>query len=157
MKIPSHHYTSENLVADPGAIPLSHEQAGEGKTLLVVDDEPTIRELMAKVLCKEGYNVLQADGATEALRLATAATIHLLLTDFSMPGTDGLELTRRFRAVYPKAPVLMVSGSLAVGLINRSDDLDRFGILEKPFAVGDLIRKVRTLLLEVSPVPLRKP
>ena len=112
MKISPEVYTSDNVVAEPATHALSQKQAGEGKTLLIVDDEAGIRELMAQVLCHEGYNVLQANGATEALRLATAANIHLLLTDFSMPGMDGLELTRQFRAVYPKAPVLIVSGSL---------------------------------------------
>src|SRR5712671_359241 len=130
MKPPIHHHSSNNLIADPSQFPPAHEQVSDGKTLLVVDDEPAIRELVAKVLCQEGYNALQAGGAAEALRLAATATIHLLITDFSMPGADGLELTRRFRTVYPKAPVLMVSGSLVAGLVSRYDDLDRFGILE---------------------------
>jgi DNA-binding response OmpR family regulator len=136
---------------DPEAIPL-HAQVSEGKTLLIVDDESAVRELMEQVLCQEGYNVLQAAGAAEALRLATDVTIDLLLTDYSMPGTDGLELTRRFRTLYPRAPVLMVSGAL-VGLNGRSEHLDRFEILQKPFAVVDLITKVRTLLSEPSLLP----
>ena len=155
MKLPLHHYASDYLVAAPVTFPPSQKESGEGKTLLVVDDEHEVRELMAHVLCQEGYKVLQADGAPEALRLASAATVHLLLTDFSMPGTDGLELTRRFRAVCPKAPVLMVSGSLA-DLDSRADDLDRFGILEKPFAIGELVSKVRALLMAAYSVRLGK-
>jgi DNA-binding response OmpR family regulator len=143
------------LVAAPVTFPPSQKESVEGKTLLVVDDEHEVRELMSQVLCQQGYNVLQADGAVEALRLATAATIHLLLTDFSMPGIDGLELTRRFRAVYPSAPVLMVSGSLT-DLDGRADDLDCFGILEKPFVIGELVRKVRVLLMEAYSVRLGK-
>ena len=148
MKSPPH----DSLVAEPGAIPLPG-QIPKGNTLLVVDDEQEVRELMAQVLCQEGYNVLQADGAVEALRLATAATIHLLLTDFSMPGTDGLELARRFRALCPKAPVLMVSGSLA-DIDSRAHDLNYFGILGKPFAIGELVSKVRGLLMEAYSVRL---
>ena len=57
--------------------------------------------------------MLAAENAAEALRLAReAAAIHLLITDLAMPEVDGLELTRRFRAVHPETPVLMVSGSL---------------------------------------------
>ena len=91
MKIPSHHYASDNLVADSGAIPLSHEKVGAGKTLLVVDDEPSVREFMAQVLCQEGYNVLQADGADEALRLAAAATITTPHIETRERSTDGTE------------------------------------------------------------------
>ena len=83
------------------------------KTLLVVDDDPMLRDVETQILRLQGYTVLAAEGAAEALRLAReAAAIHLLITDFAMPEVDGLELTRRFRAVHPKTPVLMVSGSL---------------------------------------------
>jgi DNA-binding response OmpR family regulator len=63
-----------------------------------------------------------------------------------MPEVDGIELTRRFRAVRPKTPVLVVSGSLAL-LADRTDvDLDRFELLEKPFQLSELLRKVQSLL-----------
>src|SRR5262245_33444847 len=79
------------------------------ETLLVVDDDPTVRDVEAQVLRLHGYRVLEADGAAEALRLADEpAPIHLLITDLSMPGIDGLELTRRFRMVRPETPMLMV-------------------------------------------------
>jgi len=156
MKEPVHQYSSKNLIADPATFLPSYEQVGDGKTLLVVDDEPAIRELVAKVLCQEGYNVLQADGAAQALLLAATATIHLLVTDFSMPGADGLELTRRLRAMHPKAPVLIVSGSMAA-LDGRADHLEHVEMLEKPFALDELITKVRALLTEASPLPYGRP
>ena len=151
-----HPHPSNDLRSDPATAPFSPSGVSEAKTLLVVDDEPAIRELVAQVLAQEGYNILQASGAAEALRLATAATIHLLLTDFSMPGADGLELIRRFRSVYPKAPVLILSGALP-RLDGRADEIDRLAMLEKPFAVDELVSKVRGLLSEISPLPLRKP
>jgi len=148
--VPLRDFSSEPLITDP---PEFRDSSEEGrKTLLVVDDEAAVRELMALILCTEGYTVIQAEGAAEAMRLAAAANIHLLLTDFSMPGTDGLELSRRFRVVYPQAPVLMVSGSLE-GLEKRSEDLERFWILQKPFEISDLINKVRALLTDISPLP----
>ena len=101
------------------------------KTLLVVDDEPMLRDVETQILRVQGYTVLEAENAAKALRLAReAAAIHLLITDFSMPEVDGLELTRRFRAVHPKTPVLMVSGSLPL-IQHRADDLDRFEFLAK--------------------------
>jgi len=126
------------------------------ETLLVVDDDPMVRDMEAHILRLQGYQVLEAEGAVKALRLAReAAAIHLLITDFSMPEVDGLELTRRFRAVHRKIPVLMVSGSLP-SIQNRADDLDRFEILAKPFQNGELLHKVRTLLDAVAPLPRRE-
>src|SRR5579864_6729282 len=91
------------------ASPPSRMSSDPAETLLVVDDEPMIRDLEAHILRLNGYTVLQAQDAAEALRLAgETEKIHLLITDFSMPEVDGLELSRRFRAVHPKAPVLMV-------------------------------------------------
>ena len=90
---------------------------------------------MTQVLRLQGYTVLPAEGAAEALRLAReAAAIHLLITDFTMPEVDGFELTRQFRAVHPETPVLMVSGSMLPVLRDEvSRILGRFDFLEKPF------------------------
>jgi len=108
-------------------------------------------------LKRKGYKVLAAEGAAEALRLAgETATIHLLITDLMMPEVDGLELTRRFRLVHPKTPVLMVSGSFPL-IQNRADDFDRFEFLAKPFQYDELLHKVRTLLDATAPLPMRKP
>ena len=73
-----------------------------------------------------------------------------------MPEVDGLELTRRFRAVHPKTPVLMVSGSLPVLRARSEPDLDRFEFLAKPFEFNELLHKVRTLLDATAPFPIRK-
>jgi DNA-binding response OmpR family regulator len=122
-----------------------------------VDDDPMLRDLETEILRLHGYTVLPAEDAAEALRLAReAAAIHLLITDYSMPEVDGLELTRRFREVHPKTPVLMVSGS-KLPVRRRTDHLDRFEILEKPFVFQELLHKVRSLLDAVVPLPIRKP
>jgi DNA-binding response OmpR family regulator len=135
----------------------STEIRNEPRTLLVVDDEPMIRSLEVQFLSSQGYKVLQAASAAEALRLASAnANIHLLLTDFSMPEVDGLELARQFRTVHPETPVLMVSGSIPL-MHDRTADLDRFDVLAKPFAFDELLHKVRSLLDSVVPLPLRNP
>ena len=127
------------------------------RTLLVVDDNPMLRDVEAQILRLQGYTVLEAENAAKALRLAReAAAIHLLITDFLMPEVNGLELTRRFRAMHPKTPVLMVSGSLPL-IQHKTDDLHPFEILEKPFEFNELLRKVRTLLDATAPLPIRKP
>ena len=123
--------------------------------MLVVEDDAGIRELTAKTLLRHGYTVLQADGPAEALRLAgTSENIHLLVTEFLMPEANGLVLARQFRVGHPTTPVLMVSGSVKL-FDGKVDDLDRFALLEKPFTAAELVSKVRTLLVETSPLPLR--
>lgn len=134
---------------------LSALRIADPPTLLVVDDDPVFRELETRALCHHGYNVLQADGPAEALRLAGAnPNIDLLLTDFVMPELNGLELTRRFRTLHPRTPVLMVSGSLAL-IRGKIAELDRFAVLEKSSDFDELFEKVHALLTEVSPLPLR--
>ena len=136
-------------------IPCSARVSDPPETLLVVDDDPMVRQVEVKFLSRLGYKVLQADGAAEALRLADAtAAIHLLITDFSMPEIDGVELTRRFRAVHPKTPVLMVSGSLPL-IHERIGDLEHFETLEKPFMPDELLHRVSRLQQAAAPLPIR--
>ena len=140
----------------PAATP-SAKMSDPAKTLLVVDDDLMVRDMEAQVLRLQGYTVLEAQGAAEALRLAReAAAIHLLITDFSMPEVDGIELTRQFRLVHPKTPVLMVSGSFP-SIQDRADGLGRFEFLAKPFQYDELLHKVRALLDTAAPLPIRKP
>src|ERR1035438_4519259 len=117
------------------------------RTVLVVDDEAMVRDLLTEVLRLQGCNVLAVASAAEALRVAAStATIHLLITDLMMPEVDGLELTRRFRAMHPNIPVLMVSGSLPLLHAMSEPDMERFDFLAKPFQLNELLQKVRTLL-----------
>ena len=138
--------------------PIPAEVTEPPKTVLVVDDDPMVRDLETQVLRVQGYKVLEAECAAEALRMAgETATIHLLITDLVMPEVDGLELTRRFRAVHPKPPVLMVSSSLPLLRARSEMDMDRFAFLAKPFQFSELIHKVRVLLDTAAPLPIREP
>ena len=127
------------------------------RTLLVVDDDPMVRQVETEILRLQGYTVLEAGSAAEALRVAAStATIHLLITDLAMPEADSLELTRRFRAGHPETPVLMVSGSLPLLRVQSEPDLDRFEFLAKPFQFDELLHKVRKLLGAATAAPARK-
>ena len=137
--------------------PFTPRIAEPTRKVLVVDDEPMVRELEAHVLRQEGYTVLEAKSAAEALRLAGEnASIDLLVTDLLMSEVDGLELTRRFRALHPRTPVLVVSGSLPLLHARSEPDLDRFDFLAKPFHLEELVHKVRALLDAAAPVHRRK-
>ena len=125
---------------------MSAARIREKVKLLVVDDDPSFRDLEAQILSHEGYDVLQADGVEEALRLADETpVIDLLLTDFWMPEANGLELMRRFRIVHPQTPVLMVSGELPA-LHEAGEEAESFALLAKPFTLSQLVQTVRWLL-----------
>src|ERR1035441_2555955 len=116
-----------------------------------------VRDLEAQVLRLEGYTVLEAESAAEALRLAgETAKIDLLVTDLLMSEVDGIELTRRFRVTHPRTPVLVVSGSLPLLRARSEPDLDRFDFLAKPFHLDELVRKVHALLETEVPRQRRK-
>lgn len=147
---------SESIYSPPkSAFPSPTDISDPARTLLVVDDDDVIRQLLTEILSGQGYQVLQAESSAEALRVASSTEkIHLLLTDFSMPGGNGLDLTREFRTVHPKTPVLMVSGSLPQNL-GKLAGLDHFETLDKPFEFQELFRKVRKLVDAVAPLPQR--
>jgi two-component system cell cycle sensor histidine kinase/response regulator CckA len=118
------------------------------ETVVLVEDDKQVRELAQRVLERQGYRVLPAADATEALRLPQldAGPIHLLVTDVIMPGMNGRELAERLGVRYPDLKVLYVSG-YTDDVIVRHGMLDpgtRF--LQKPFSPDALVRKVSDVL-----------
>ncbi|MFJ9634139.1 response regulator transcription factor [Streptomyces sp. NPDC101175] len=117
----------------------------EARKILLADDDVDVREGIGRLLRFEGYEtVLAGDGRT-ALDLLGGEP-DLVLMDVTMPGLDGLAATRRIRASGCTVPILMLTGRTAVGdrivaLDNGADDY-----LSKPFAVEELLARVRALL-----------
>lgn len=110
-------------------------------TILVVDDEPQVRQLASRALEREGYRVIQATDGLEALGLFTNdARIDLLVTDVRMPHTDGIVLAAALRRRYPLIPVLFMSG------YPRGTEPAPEPFLAKPFELHVLCDSVRRLL-----------
>jgi CheY-like chemotaxis protein len=121
---------------------------GGGETLMLVEDEPTVRNLARKVLARHGYTVLEAADGTEALELfgRDPDVIDLVVTDVIMPSMGGPELIRRLRAQRPDLPVLLMSGYTDDATLRRGLARSDEAFLEKPFVPATLARKVRELL-----------
>jgi two-component system, cell cycle sensor histidine kinase and response regulator CckA len=117
------------------------------ETLLIVEDETAVRNLVASALRNDGYQLLLASSAEEALRIVEAHSgpIHLLLTDAIMPGKSGLELANLMVARQPGLPVIVMSGyteeNLAISGLTEPPAL-----LQKPFTPRDLRRRIREVL-----------
>jgi DNA-binding NtrC family response regulator len=94
--------------------------------ILLVDDEEGYRELIARILTKAGYKVLQAGNGIEALSLLEKSQIDLVISDILMPVLNGYALVARLRAKWPKMPVILTTGFLspdaAKSMMNGSVD-----------------------------------
>ncbi|MDP9492320.1 MAG: response regulator transcription factor [Actinomycetota bacterium] len=120
--------------------------------VLVVDDERAVRDSLRRALELEGYDVeLAADGAEALYRLESNGQPDAVILDVLMPGVDGLEVSRRLRSKGNAVPILMLTARTEVenrvaGLDAGADDY-----LAKPFALEELLARLRALLRRVAP------
>ncbi|MCP2271128.1 response regulator transcription factor [Actinokineospora diospyrosa] len=128
--------------------------------LLVVDDDPDVRDSLRRGLEFEGYQVVTAADGVEALRLIDTARPDLAVLDLMMPRLDGLQTCRRLRAAGVRLPVLMLTARDALGDRVTGLDAGADDYLVKPFALEELLARVRALLKRNRqrvpvPAPLR--
>lgn len=122
--------------------------ARDGETILLVEDEPAIRQALARVLAGHGYRVIEASNGGEALRLAEAEPGHidLMLTDVMMPGIGGKELVQRLLVTRPQTRVILMSGYTDDDLLRQDLGNARYVFLQKPFAAREAVAAIRQLL-----------
>ncbi len=118
------------------------------ETILLAEDEPSLRRLMARVLRTQGYTVLEAADGNEALALAQAngAKIQLLLTDVIMPGLSGKMLAEWLGQVNPAIRVIFISGYINNNAVRDAMSKPGTFFLQKPFNPLDLAKKVRAAI-----------
>ncbi len=129
--------------AQPGPLPRGTE------TILVVEDEPSVRQLARGVLESQGYTVLAASNGQDALSSAsehTGAPIRLVVTDVIMPVMDGTVMAQRLKTRYPDIRVLFTSGYTDDALAHHGALDPDFSFLPKPFTPAVLCRTVREML-----------
>ncbi|HEY7168529.1 MAG TPA: response regulator [Candidatus Binatia bacterium] len=128
---------------------LAFRTAMAGKILLV-DDYTTTRNALAFSLRQEGYQVVAVCDGNEAARRLSIESFDLVLSDFAMPGMDGLALTRHIGRVAPQTPIIIMSGSVE---INRGEALSvgAFDFVEKPFVLNSLIAKIELAFATGAP------
>jgi len=122
------------------------------ETVLVVEDEPSVRTTLTRILQRQGYKVLPASHGGEAMRVAseTLETIDLVISDLMMPEMSGRDFIKRFSAARPTTRVLFMSGytndeAMQRGLLDQGQTF-----IEKPFTVEQITRKVREVLEQAA-------
>jgi len=131
-------------------------QRGHGETILLVEDEESLRQLTTRILTRNGYQVRAVGNGAEAVRQAgdTAQPITLLLTDMVMPGMLGNEVAARIGAIRPDVPALFMSGYAQPILDSHGVGASSFDILAKPFTESALLSRVRQAITRI-PAPRR--
>jgi CheY-like chemotaxis protein len=134
----------ESLPAKPTTIAASPSS----ETILIVEDEETVRRLTREVLKTQGYTVLEARDGVEALSIFEQrdGTIDLMLTDVVMPRIGGAELARRVWSIRPDMKVVCMSGYTDDASIHHAVSGASIAFLQKPFTPAALARKVREAL-----------
>jgi DNA-binding NtrC family response regulator len=118
----------------------------DAATVLIADDDPVARDLLAEVLLREGYRVHCAAGGQECLRLAEAVPLDLALVDLRMPDLDGLAVLARLAAVQPGVPVVILTAFATMATAIEAIRAGAYDYLSKPFRMDEIVLVVRRTL-----------
>ena len=118
----------------------------EKKSVLVVDDDPSIRMFIADVLSPDGYSVSRAANGRQALEQLRTQRCHVLITDLIMPEQEGIETIRMARREFPRLRVVAMSGSSGESSLNAAKYLGAEELLSKPFGAESLRLAVKRVL-----------
>jgi signal transduction histidine kinase/ActR/RegA family two-component response regulator len=120
-------------------------EVGRGETVLVVEDEALVLELVRRILENSGFDVVTAGSMEGALAALDEAEIDLLLTDLVMPGASGVDLATQAKQRYPSLPVVFMSG-YSTDVLSHHEEMGNVDLLTKPFSSTQLVDQVREAL-----------
>ena len=146
--LPRHDQAAVDELRD--AVQVRTTDEGTGEVVLVIDDEPTVRMVIAEVLSAAGYATIEAvDGPSALPILQVEPRIDLLITDVGLPGgMNGRQVADAARVARPGLKVLFITGYAETAAIGKSRLEEGMTVITKPFAIDDLARKVRELMRE---------
>jgi len=127
-------------------MPALEGMQGDGETILVVDDEPALRELAAEMLRLAGYRVLMASDGGEALDILASHSVGLVLSDVIMPNMDGYQLAKHIETLYPEVKIQLASGYSDNRHIEANNDRLHKALLNKPYSSLELMSRISHLL-----------
>jgi putative nucleotidyltransferase with HDIG domain len=122
--------------------------AAENKKILVVDDEPSICDILEKFLKKKGYDIYRASDGKKAMALVESTSIDLIVSDIKMPGMSGVELLQKLRENGKSMPVLITTGFPTLDTAIEALKLGAYDYLTKPFHLEEIGEKIRRALVQ---------
>lgn len=128
--------------------------------ILVIDDDPAVREVLCGVLCREGHSADQAADGKMGLKRIKEQPADLVITDILMPVQEGLETIMTLRRDYPNVRIIAITGGGCRGFFDSLKYAKQFGAdysLAKPFAPSELLKTVQQALLDEHPAPYGSP
>jgi CheY-like chemotaxis protein len=131
-------------------MPGSESPPGRRARILVIDDEPEMRETLEAVLASEGYQVDTAETGMVAIERAKTESFDLAIADLRMPGLSGIETIASLRRLHPNLAVVVVSGYVSEESTQRCLEEGVFRILVKPVHFEKLLQVVEDALLTVN-------
>ena len=141
-------HLGETMSPEAQAAPVSIPRAEDGETVLVIDDEPTVRMLVTEVLSDLGYTAIEAGDGISGLRvLNSTARVDLLVTDVGLPGgMNGRQVADAARLARPDLKVLFITGFAENAVLNHGHLDPGMHVLTKPFALETLASRIRGLI-----------
>ncbi len=114
--------------------------------ILVVEDDPSVREFVTRVLSMHGHDVLEAEDGLMAVDMMSTQSFDLALSDIVMPGMDGISLALKIKADYPRVPIILMTGY--ADQHRRAHNLSALidGLMLKPFNMDQLLAKINNAL-----------
>jgi DNA-binding response OmpR family regulator len=128
-----------------------------GPHVLVVDDDPQLREMVATALRRVGYSVVTATDGERGWDAMWSAPVDLVITDYSMPNLNGLELLKRMSSSGLMIPAILMSARFPRDISEVLETLSHGGALHKPFRLEELYFKVGSILDDIRPAYLPSP
>ena len=116
--------------------------------ILIVDDEPDICEMLAKILSREGYVVKIAMSGKETVKEVMAGSVDIVLLDIIMPDQDGIETLRQIKAIRPQIPVIMFTAYVNMSTIRDAMRFGAYDYIAKPFDLESIKKVIKQRLEE---------
>lgn len=151
-KVGIRHFLMKPIVTDDLASTVKQilDAGGSRFTILVVDDDPTLRTMLRQHLEDSGYKVLDVSNGLKAVRILDTESINLVLTDVRMPEMDGFELMAHIRTHYPWIPVMVMSAYGTPEATRRFREMGSLQVMDKPVDLDELNRRITESLHQVG-------
>jgi two-component system cell cycle sensor histidine kinase/response regulator CckA len=120
-------------------------QQPENADILLVDDDPFVRKVMAQALRSHGFTVVEAASGPEAIAYLDFGNFKLLLTDIVMPGMDGFELAETILKTHPHIKTFFISGYIGEQNLSDHPNLKGSHFLQKPFSMKEIVERIEAI------------